>query len=61
MTHCAGDSSSIERSDARFSSPVTPGEALAVEMWRRDDGLAFRVRAIERDTLVLKSGLCRMR
>jgi acyl dehydratase len=59
-TYCAGDPSSIRSFDARFSSPVVPGETLAIEMWRLEEGVAFQAKAVERDTLVLKNGFCRI-
>ncbi len=42
--------------DARFSSPVFPGETIRTEIWREDDGVSFRVRVVERDVVVLKNG-----
>lgn len=40
----------------RFAAPVYPGETLSVEIWDEKDDLAFRVRAMERDIIVLSHG-----
>jgi acyl dehydratase len=41
---------------ARFSAPVLPGDTLRAEIWPREHGAAFRLRALERDVLVLTHG-----
>lgn len=47
----------LRRLDVRFSSPVYPGETLAVELWRETPGqAAFRVRVVERDLVVQQNG-----
>ncbi|ATE66206.1 MaoC/PaaZ C-terminal domain-containing protein [Rhizorhabdus dicambivorans] len=57
---CDGDPGRLRRFDARFSAPVFAGDTLVTEMWREGDGqAAFRVRAAERDQLVLSNGLVR--
>ncbi len=38
---CDSNPSRFGSMDARFASPVLPGEALTVSMWRTDDGGAF--------------------
>lgn len=43
--------------NARFSAPVFPGETLRTEIWPRTDHALFRVRALERDIIVLGNGL----
>ncbi|MDH1270427.1 MULTISPECIES: MaoC/PaaZ C-terminal domain-containing protein [Rhizobium/Agrobacterium group] len=53
-TLCAGDPTRLQGLDARFSATVVPGETLLTEIWR--DG-SFRVRAAERDMVVLGNGL----
>lgn len=50
--------SRLRRFDARFSAPVVPGDTLAVQIQRADDGLRFEVRAEERGVVVLKRGVC---
>jgi len=42
--------------DCRFSAPVLPGETLRVEMWRVEDGIRYRVRALERDVIAITNG-----
>lgn len=47
----------IRRIDARFSSPVYPGETIRTEIWRETAGsAAFRARVVERDLVVLNNG-----
>lgn len=47
----------IRRIDARFSSPVFPGETIVTEIWREDaNTAAFRARVAERDQVVLDNG-----
>lgn len=41
----------------RFSAPFTPGETLAVEIWRRGAQVQFRALALERGETVLTHGL----
>jgi len=54
---CDGDMARLRRIDARFSSPVFPGETLRVELWRTGSGRAsLQVRVVERDLVVLKNG-----
>jgi acyl dehydratase len=40
----------------RFSSPVFPGDTIGVEIWRDDNILSMRARAMERDVVVLTNG-----
>ncbi len=54
---CANDPARLKRLDARFSSPVYPGETLQVEIWREGKGrAAYRARVLERDVIVLQNG-----
>lgn len=47
---------------ARFSAPVFPGETLSVEMWREgSDTVHFQARVKERDVVVLRNGLARLK
>lgn len=39
---CDGDPSSLRSMEGRFSSPVFPGEALTIELWRGAGGAVFR-------------------
>ncbi len=42
--------------DARFTAPVIPGETLRTEIWRGDEDVSYRTRALERDVVVLDNG-----
>ncbi|MEO1988961.1 MAG: MaoC/PaaZ C-terminal domain-containing protein [Martelella sp.] len=53
-TLCAGDPARLKGLDVRFSATVLPGETLLAEIW--PDG-SFRMRATERDVVVLANGL----
>lgn len=54
---CDADPSRLRSFEARFSSPVYPGETIRTEIWRAGQGEAFfRCRALERDVTVLTNG-----
>lgn len=55
-TVCDYDASRFRSMAARFTSPVYPGETLRTEIWNEDDGVSFRSRVVERDTVVLGNG-----
>lgn len=56
-TLCNGDPERLRRLDARFISPVFPGETLVTEIWHeRKGGAAFRVRVAERDVVAISNG-----
>lgn len=58
---CARDVTKFASMDARFSSPVFPGEDLTVRIWRTSDGEAvFRTHGGD-DRVVLDAGLARYR
>jgi acyl dehydratase len=42
--------------DARFSSPVFPGETISVDVWEGDGDMRFRARVAARNALVLDRG-----
>jgi acyl dehydratase len=46
--------------EARFTSPVFPGETVRTEMWVVDSDILFRCRTRERDVLVLDQGHARL-
>lgn len=46
---------------ARLSAPVYPGETLRLESWHDGAEVAFRLRAVERDVLVLTHGRAELR
>lgn len=58
---CGGDPARFSSMDARFASPVFPGESLTVKMWRTGDGEAFFQTYASGDRLVLDGGVCRYR
>lgn len=56
-TLCDGDPGRLKELNARFTATVMPGETLRTEIW--PDG-SFRVRAVERDVVVIGNGLARV-
>jgi acyl dehydratase len=47
----------LRRMDARFSSPVYPGDVFAIDIWREGDGrAAFRARIPDRSVIALQHG-----
>jgi acyl dehydratase len=57
-TICEYDQTLITAIDVRFSAPVYPGETLVTEMWQEANVVSYRVRAAERDLVVLDYGRC---
>lgn len=54
---CGGDGARVRRMDARFSSPVYPGETIRTEIWREGEGrAAFRASVEERGVVVINNG-----
>jgi len=58
---CENDPSRIRRFDARFTSPVYPGDLIVTEMWLDGDVVSFRSRAPARGVTVLNNGLAQLR
>jgi acyl dehydratase len=58
---CDNDPSALAEFNARFSSPVYPGETIRTEVWRDGAVISFRARVVERDAVVLTNGLARRR
>jgi acyl dehydratase len=56
---CGNDTTRFGRMECRFSAPVFPGETIRTEIWRTEDGAAFRARAVERDVVVVANGAFR--
>ena len=54
---CGDDASRLRRFDARFSSPVFPGDEIATDIWRDGEMISFRSRVPARDATVLNNGL----
>lgn len=50
------DVSKLRSIRCRFSSPVYPGETLRTEVWKNNNQVWFRVRVVQRDTVVLNNG-----
>ena len=48
----------ISALDARFSSPVMPGDTITTDMWQDGNLISFQCRAKERDVVVLRNGRC---
>jgi len=54
---CDNKSARLKRLDARFASPVFPGETIRTEIWREGQGrAAYRAKVVERDLVVLNNG-----
>lgn len=61
QTVCDYDGSRITSLDARFTSPVYPGETLELDVWQDRDVLSFRCRSIERSSVVIDNGVSILR
>jgi acyl dehydratase len=59
-TLCDGDASRFHHIEARFASPVLPGDALTVSMWESGDGEALFTTSVG-DRVVIDQGLVRYR
>jgi len=59
-TICELDPTLIRSMQGRFSAPVFPGDTLITEMWQQANIVSFRVRAQERDEVVLNHGRCEL-
>jgi acyl dehydratase len=57
-TLCGSDPARFHHIEARFASPVLPGEALTVSMWETDPGQAVFVTSVG-DRAVIDQGLLR--
>ena len=55
-TLCDYDPARFKSMEARFSSPVYPGETLRTEMWKNGDVVSFRCLVVERNQVVLNNG-----
>ncbi|MGB5949555.1 MAG: MaoC/PaaZ C-terminal domain-containing protein [Parvibaculum sp.] len=58
---CDYDPTLITGFDVRFSSPVFPGETIAVDLWKDGNIVSFRARVKERDVVVINNGKCTLR
>lgn len=57
-TICDYDDTLIREFEARFSSPVKPGDTIRTDMWQDGPIVSFRCVAVERDIVVLRNGKC---
>lgn len=58
---CEGDSARMATFDARFASPVFPGEELQVDIWHEQNIVSFRCSVPARQQVVLDHGRCELR
>ena len=58
QTICDYDYTLIEEFDARFSSPVLPGDTITTDMWQDGNVVSFTCSVKERDAVVLRNGKC---
>lgn len=55
---CEYDHTLIRSFAASFTGPVTPGDSLQAELWQDANVVSFRLRVVERGTIVLDHGRC---
>lgn len=60
-TYAGFDPDRIISQQARFSSPVLPGQTLTVEMWRDENLISFQARVRESGRLAISNGKCVLR
>lgn len=58
---CDYDATKITGFDVRFSSPVFPGETIAVDIWKDGNIASFRARVKERGVVVINNGKCTLK
>jgi acyl dehydratase len=58
-TLAGSDPARFQHIEGRFSSPVLPGDALTISMWRTGDGEAVFQTAQQDGTVVIDQGLVR--
>jgi acyl dehydratase len=56
QTYADYDPAAFRRHAVRFSSPVYPGEAVTVDLWKDGDVVSFEARVASRGVTVIKSG-----
>ncbi|MBI1181654.1 MAG: 3-alpha,7-alpha,12-alpha-trihydroxy-5-beta-cholest-24-enoyl-CoA hydratase [Alphaproteobacteria bacterium] len=61
QTLCDYDHTRIAGFDARFSSPVFPGETVITDMWVDGDVVSYRCRLKEREATVINNGRALLR
>ena len=60
QTICDYDHTKLKSFDARFSSPVFPGETIITDMWVDGNVVSYRCRLKERDVMVINNGRCEL-
>jgi len=60
-TVCDYDFMLIEQFDARFSSPVLPGDTITTDMWQDGNVVSFTCAVRDRGVEVLRNGRCVLR
>lgn len=58
MTICDYDFTLVTGLDARFSSPVYPGDVIRTDMWQDRNVVSFRCRVETREVTVIDNGKC---
>ena len=58
QTICDYDYTLIHEFDARFSSPVLPGDTITTDMWQEGNVVSFVCSVKERGVVVLRNGKC---
>jgi len=58
QTICDFDATLITGMDARFSSPVLPGDTITTDMWQDGNIVSFQCSVKERDLIVVRNGKC---
>lgn len=58
---CGYDAALLASFDARFSSPVFPGETISVDIWREGDVVSFQAWVRARQKMVLDNGHATLR
>jgi acyl dehydratase len=56
QTYAGYDASKFKSHQARFSSPVFPGETITVDLWQDGDVISFEARVKDRGVTVIKNG-----
>jgi acyl dehydratase len=56
QTYASFDPARFKSHQARFSSPVFPGETITVDLWRDGDVVSFEARVKDRGVTVIKNG-----
>ncbi|MBV9509014.1 MAG: MaoC family dehydratase N-terminal domain-containing protein [Caulobacteraceae bacterium] len=56
QTFAGYDPARFKSHEARFSSPVYPGETISVDLWEDGNVISFEARAKERGVTVIKNG-----